>query len=477
MTGAVERVAVFGEGVAAALAALAIARAFGRLGVSVSWVTRSVAIDPHAALVAPPDLIAFHRLLGIDEATLLDDAATTLNMGQQFVGWAGGDGAFLHAYGDAGSAFASLPFVQHWSRARHAGLQVALEDFCLAAAAAKQGRIGQPRDPAMRQAVKHGYHLDTARYFGLLVLAGERAGVRRIVDDGACLLKDDGIALSNGETIEADLLIDADGAGFGLPVARCDRLIRASAARFDPPPLFSRVTAHRAGWTTLIPLRDRTAVEFVFASRDMTDADAVETLRTKAGAAIASHGPIEVLPERSAPSQWSGKRVAIGSASSALDAAGLLQLQLAIAQLILLWPIDRDEMPEAAIYNEEMAGTHARIDDFTAQHFHLNRRIGEPFWDAMRAAPISPALESKVALFAARGKFAHFNHEAHVEDGWALCMAGYGVVPRSTDPQAMAVEDTSLMAEFRRQLQAIAAEVRQMETHEQAIARLQRGGQ
>src|SRR3546814_5190943 len=84
----------------------------------------------------------FHRLLGIDEAALIGEAAATINMGQQFAGWSGGDEAFLHAYGDAGSAFASLPFVQHWTRARAAGLGVALEDFCLAAAAAKQGRTG-----------------------------------------------------------------------------------------------------------------------------------------------------------------------------------------------------------------------------------------------------------------------------------------------------------------------------------------------
>ena len=128
MTGPVQQVIVHGGGVAAAMAALAVSRAYARLGTDVIWVDTGEAPAPHAALIAPPDLSTFHRLLGIEEAVLTREAAATINMGQQFAGW-GGDDAFLHAYGDAGGAFASLPFVQHWTRARGAGLRVALEDF------------------------------------------------------------------------------------------------------------------------------------------------------------------------------------------------------------------------------------------------------------------------------------------------------------------------------------------------------------
>jgi tryptophan halogenase len=171
---------------------------------------------------------------------------------------------------------------------------------------------------------------------------------------------------------------------------------------------------------------------------------------------------------------WLGNVVAVGPAGGdapALDGGELLLLQLAIAQLVLLWPIDRTAMPEADIYNEEIAGAWARVTDFTAQHFRLNRRA-EPFWDAARAAPISAELASKIDLFAARGMFAHFNHEAHVEDSWALVMAGHGVVPRSFDPQASLVDDQALMAEFQRQLRAVATDVHAMETHADALRRM-----
>lgn len=478
----VRRALVHGGGVGAAMAALALARAFGRLGVEILWIDTGEPLSPDAAIVAPPDLATFHRLLGIDDRALVRAAAATINMGQQFAGWAGGDTAFLHAYGDAGTPFASLPFLQHWTRARHAGMGVALEDFCLAAAAAKQGRTGALRDPATRQAVKTGWHLDAAAYARLLREGCAAAGVRIMTGTATPLRAGDAMRLDavmlDGQRVEADLFVDTGGALIAaldpgdIMAPPCDRLLRASRPAFDPIPLYSRVGAHAAGWTSFIPLADRTAVEFHYASAHLSDDAARAAL-----AAVIGH-PVDAAAEASAaPSRarsWTGNVVAIGGAagpSPPLDAAEMLLLQLGVAQLVLLWPLDRMVMPEADIYNDEMGGSRARVRDFTAQHFRLNARP-EPFWDAARRAPVSAELAAKIDLFAARGMFAHFGHEAHVEDGWALCMTGHGLVPRGHDPQGLAVPDQALMTEFQRQLGAVAADVRAMDSHAAALARI-----
>lgn len=489
MNAPVERLAVYGGGVAAPMAALAIARAFGRLGTLVAWIDTGEAPARHSALAGPPDLTSFHRLLGIKDVALIEGASATLNMGQQFAGWSGGERAFLHAYGDAGTTFAALPFVQHWTRARQAGLGVALEDFCLAAAAAKQGRIGTARDPATRQAVKHGWHVDAERYAALLRAACLRAGVEIVSGAGAQAHVGAGrlerIELADGVTVDADLFIDADGALIGLldPHGNtaagfvCDRIVRGWSAPLDPPPLYSRVTAHAAGWATLIPLGDRLAVELVYDSRHLPGDAAQMVLEQIVGRPVET-GAAEILSGAARTRPWVANCVAIGHAAGEappLDGAELLLLQLAVAQLVLLWPIDRTAMPESGIYNEELAGSWARVRDFAAQHFRLNARHGEPFWDAARAAPVSPELAGKIDLFAGRGMFAHFNYEAHVEDSWALCMAGHGVVPRSFDPQALLVEEPALMAEFQRQLRTVATEVHGMETHAEALARIRSG--
>ena len=467
MTRPVERVAVLGGGVAAPMAALAIRRAFGRLGVSVTWHDDDTRPSRHAALVAPPDLVGFHPLLGLGDAALIDHARATLTLGQQFVGWAGGDDAFLHAYGDAGTPFASLPFLQHWVRARHAGLRVALEDFCLAAVAAKQGRVGSPRDPSTSQAVKPGRHLDAPGYAAVLRAGCKAAGVRIVAADMA---------------VEADLIVDtrddadADAERDAAPL--CDRVILASAAPIDPIPLHGRIVAHDAGWTALTPLAGRIAITCHYASAHMNEQAALDALQ-RAVARPVQADPAVAVGGRRIPG-WSGNRLTIAQPdgiAATLDGAGLTELQLAIAQLILLWPIDRTAMPEAALYTDELRGTRARVADFSAQHFRLATRSGSPFWDAAPAAPISRELAAKIDLFAARGMVAHFDHEAHVDDGWALCMAGHGVVPRSHDAQALLVEDQALMAEFQRQLRAVAAAVRGMPTHAQALAALRSGGQ
>lgn len=485
MSNSVQRVVVYGGGIAATMAALAVCRAYSRLGTDIVWVDTGEVPVPHAALIAPPDLATFHRLLGIEGTELVRHAAATIAMGQQFAGWSGGDDAFLHAYGDAGSAFADLPFVQHWTRARQAGLRVGLEDFCLAAVAAKQGRTGVPHETATRQAVKAGWHLDAAGYAGLLRAACEQADIRILAGADAiphvCGSGLDRIELAYGEVLDADLFVDVHGALIArvdpddraMRAGFCDRIIRASTSAFDPLPLYSRVAAHPAGWLTMIPLANRTAIEFAYDGRLLPDADAPVALAAALGRPVDAAPPASLAATARARA-WVGNVVALGPASGTappLDGAELLLLQLGIAQLVLLWPIDRVAMPEADIYSEEMAGTRARVIDFTAQHFRLNTRT-EPFWDAARAAPVSTELTAKIDLFAARGMFAHFNHEAHVEDSWALVMAGHGVIPRSFDPQALLVEDRVLMTEFQRQLRAIAGDVHAMETHAEALGRM-----
>src|SRR3546814_18146654 len=74
-----------------------------------------------------------------------------------------------------------------------------------------------------------------------------------------------------------------DGGGTAAHPGFCDRIIRASAPAFDPLPLYSRVAAHPAGWLTMIPLANRTAIEFAYDSASLSDADAPAALAAALG--------------------------------------------------------------------------------------------------------------------------------------------------------------------------------------------------
>ena len=489
MSLAIRSVVVFGDGIAAATAALALARAYRRLDVEVSLVGRGSLPSAHAAHAAAPDIAALHRLLGIAEDRLLRETPATFHGGQLFVGWSGEGSNFLHAYGEAGRAFAGLSFLQHWVRARNGGLRVPLEDFCLAAAAARHGRV--PADRPAEPEVHHGYQLDARSYQALLMRRCGEEGVAIIRDDAATAEvaagRIEALRLAAGERITADLFVDTDGmlidsldpegACPAQPV--CDRLLLASGPAIEPVPLYARIAAHRAGHVQLLPLRDRTAVALAYASRWMTDAEALAALPSLAGMPILGCDPPVAQPDHRRKRLWVGNCVAIGDAAGAepaLEAGALLGLQLAVAQLVLLFPVDPAEMAEAAIYDSEIGGQLARIADFHAMHFRLNRRPGEPFWDAVRVAPVSAELQAKIALFRARGMFAHYDHEPYVDESWALCMAGHGLVPEGYDPQVDKVEEGEAIAAFQGQLRDIARKVGSMHSHAAALAQAMASG-
>ena len=174
---------------------------------------------------------------------------------------------------------------------------------------------------------------------------------------------------------------------------------------------------------------------------------------------------------RNAP--WVANCVAIGAAAFAgepLDAAELLRDQIGIAQLLALFPVDRENMLEASIYNEEAVGPYQRLRDVTAAHYRLNRRTGESFWDAARTAPVSDELAWKIALFAERGMIAQYNRESFSSDSWEALLIGHGVTPRSWDPQLDAISDDRVAQGLQATLGAIKAQVSAMASHAEARA-------
>ncbi|MEZ0243592.1 MAG: tryptophan 7-halogenase, partial [Sphingomonas sp.] len=86
----VRRVVVVGSGIAPAMAAIAIRRAFARGGVEVEWIETPDAGSPHRTVAGLPNLQVFHRLLGLSEAELLRACAGTFALGRHYVGFSPG---------------------------------------------------------------------------------------------------------------------------------------------------------------------------------------------------------------------------------------------------------------------------------------------------------------------------------------------------------------------------------------------------
>lgn len=484
-TAGVRSVAVVGRGTALWLTGIALHRAFARTGLVVTLIEMPGIAQPATVFPCLPDIAGFHKLLGIAEADLLRHAAATFSLGQQFVGWTGEGTTFLHAYGEAGEPIADLPFLQFWLKARAGGLPVGIDDFTLAAVAARQGRI---TPPGAGRNLARGYHLDALGYETLLRRTAVGLGLGIVaapnpqaqVGGGAIAA----VRTGDGRTIEADLFVDATGPEARLIAAidpaptwsastsPCDRMLTASAPAMTPLPLYSRIAAHDAGWLGLFPLASRTGVAMAYSSERLSDDKAARDLAALAGVRVGGDIVLGDVACRSRAKPWVGNCVAIGGAACAgdpLDAVELHREQIAITHLIALLPIDRARMIEVDIYNEEVGVHQLRIRDYQAAHYRLAKRRG-PFWDTARAAPVSDDLAWKIDLFAARGKVAEYQGESFNADSWQSLLLGHGVTPRSHDPQADAVPDGAVAARLQHILGRIRGEVGAMIPHDVARA-------
>lgn len=475
----VKRVAVIGSGIAPAMAALALRRAFARAGLEVEWIETPGAVSPHATVAGLPNIQSFHRLIGVSEADMLRAASGSFALARHYVGFTPGRD-WWHSYGPIGRAFASLPFAQFWTKAHGAGMPAAFDHFGREAVAARNGRMRLSDGPT-GAATAHGYHLDAAGYAALLRAQALRAGVTITPDAAPVAVVEAGrvaaLTLANGRRVEADLFVDAEGsirAALGddpredAAISGCDRLLIGSAPALKPMPLYSRITTHRAGWSALTPLQNRTGVTVAYDSTQVSDAEAIQL----AGAPLTAEPSFLPLKPFRRTVPWAANVVAIGEAAAQFEPLGgfdLHRLQIACTHLVSLFPVEAAAMPEAGIYNEELANYHARLTDFDVAQYVLGRR-DEPFWQAARARPQSPELSARISLFEARGMIIEFNQDSFAPDEWQTLMIGAGLMPRSYDPQVDRIDDQAVMADFQNQLRAIQADVTAMETHDAALA-------
>ena len=488
MSRRVRNVLVVGRDAGAFVTALAIQRSLGRTGVRVQLLELPSSLKPVDVYTALPALHGLNRMLGLEEEEVLAACAGVPVMAQRFSNWGRGRRPFLIGYDTPAGGAASVGFFQYWLKAKAEGLRVELEDFSLAAAAAKQRRIPSAHAPAGPLSAAPGYHLDAAGYVALLRRSALREGVE--IASGAIAEAVSGaggieeIRLKGGGRIQADLYVDATGAEAAL-IGRlsadftswaewlpCDRILAASGNRLSPLPAFSDISAFKAGWIGLHPLQDRTAVVACYSSRDCPDGEISDLLPILAGIPLGQDAFVSPFRTGIRERAWVGNCVAIGESAVGLEPLSSVQLHLihlAVSHLISMFPADAENMLEAVPYNRSFHAHAANLRDFQAAHYKLNRRFDEPLWDRVRQAAGPPALEEKIRLFATRGMVPLQEEETFQEESWTALLSGHGVTPRGYDPRVDLLGQEQHMDRIQQRLRAIGAQVQAMPTVEAAL--------
>lgn len=480
-----EKVVVVGRDAGAWLTALAL-----QLSVAGSGDGTEIELIELPSALALPDVYAtlptqqaFHRLLGIDETRLLRACSGLYVLGQRFSNWSGSADPFLHAYDTHGVSLSQVDFFQHWLKARAGGLRVPLEDFSLGAAAAKQGRFVVFNDSTESFSnATYGYHLSAISYLRTIGKGALKAGVRHAVGEIASVEHSGGrihsLRLRDGSTVAADLFVDASGPE-GCLIRHleqdnyeswtdwlpCDRLMAASAPVLRPVPAFSQVSAFREGWLGIYPLMNRTALLAAYSSELADDRSVAETLSALSGLRIEGDTIVSPTAAGARKAHWIGNCVAVGDTAvrlDPLDGAQLHLLQAGLSYLISFFPVNRDDMPEAALYNEKMESLTTGLRDFQISHYKLNRRFDEPFWDGVRDREVPGSLGRKLRLFESRGVVAMEEDETFQEENWTSIFVGHHLIPKTWDPLVDKVPEQEQIANFRRILGFIASEVEAM---------------
>ncbi len=472
----VRRIVIVGGGTAGWMAAAALRHFLDPAIVDIDLVESEDIRTVGVGEATVPGIRVFNAQLGIGEAEFLRETRGAFKLGIDFQNWGTRGNRFFHGFGDFGAKYRKVAAYQLWLLMKARGEETGLEDYSIAAMAARLNRFAQPH-PDQRSplaAFSYAYHFDATLYALYLRRFAEQRGVKRtnarIVDvqlNGETGFVE-AVVLDNGTSVAGDFFVDCSGF-VGLVIEKalktgyedwsrwlpCNRAFATVCAAAEPFTPYTRATARDAGWQWRIPLQHRTGNGHVYCSGFTDDDTAVQTLLANLdGSVLRDPWPLRFTTGRRTKF-WNRNCLAVGLAGGfmePLESTSILLIQQAIARLLEFFPDKNFDPVVEDEYNRQAILEYERIRDFLILHYKLNERIGEPFWDYCRNMEIPVSLALKIAVFRSRGQTVIHEGDSFLDPSWISMFHGLGVTPAAYDPladQLDVAEIRNLLAERR----------------------------
>ncbi|WP_105103337.1 tryptophan halogenase family protein [Microbulbifer pacificus] len=447
----VKRVVISGGGTAGWIAAAALSKKLGEL-LDITLVESDAIGTVGVGEATIPPLRTFHHLLGIDERAFMRATQATAKLGIAFENWGREGERYIHSFGKTGTGAWMCDFHHFWLRAKEMGFTSAFGEFCLEHQAALAGRFAcGPESP-----LNFAYHLDATRYAAFLRAFSEKHGVCR-VEGTICDVRQnphsgdiESLLLETGEEISGDLFIDCTGfrsllIGTALQSAfedwshwlPCDSAVPLQTRASEPAMPYTRSIAESSGWRWRIPLQERVGNGLVYCSRYLSDDEAITRLLEQVdGEPLTDPRVLRFTTGRRAAA-WKNNCIALGLASGfiePLESTSIHLIVTGIVRLMQLFPFNGVEPSLQGEYNRQTRRELEDIRDFIVLHYHLNQRVGDPFWDYCRHMAIPDSLAQRIALFHERAHAFQNNDELFRVDSWVQVMLGQGLQPLSWHP-------------------------------------------
>ncbi|MBB6503167.1 tryptophan halogenase [Sphingomonas endophytica] len=495
----IRSIVIVGGGTAGWMAATFLARRLAHLRLSITVVESSAIGTIGVGEATVPAIRDFFAAIDLGEADVLRETEATIKYGIRFAGWKEPGHDFFHPFGLYGVAAHGVPFHHYWLKLRANGDATPLGAYCLATQLAERGLFLPPVDrPANELGVfNFAVHFDASKFAALLRRLALANGVQHVDARIDAVARDgeDGrvttVTLDDGRAIAGDLWIDCSGfrsllLGEALHVPfvdwrrwlPCDRAVAipCTAAQVHRP--FTTATATRAGWRWHIPLRHRVGNGHVYCSDFIDDAAAEgELLAALEGEPLAAPNRIRFTAGHRARF-WEKNVVGLGLASGflePLESTSITLIQSGLERLIPLFPACDIDPRLAATYNRQSVLEFERIRDFLMLHYSGNQRVGEPFWDHVRAIEPTEGLQGKLDAWRAAGEFVRREWDTFQDASWLSMYAGFDDLPARYAVRADEVPVADLRDSLTRMRAAIDGTLRHAEPHEDFLTRVHAG--
>jgi len=493
----VRNILIVGDGIAAWLSAVMLARATGRGKVLIGVAGARGGADAIENEFAGSTLPSFgprHATLGFVEGELMRATQATYKLGDEFRDWDTPGGTYVHAFADVGARLDAIAFHHLLGRLRAEGERIDIGDYSVAAQAARLGRFAHPSQDGKSAASTFSYalHLDApayarylrayAEHLGVTPLNGRLASVQRRESDGFI----EAVLLEDGRRLAAQLYLDCSGAagdliqgvleaGFEswaqwLP---CNRALSAFTARQAPPRPVTEFIARSAGCQLRIPLQQGNSNGFIYSAAHLADDEAQASFRAGLDAPVTREPHAFRFEQGRRRQFWSHNCVAIGASAAVLEplgSAGLHLMMSALTHLLTLFPDVSCAASLATEYNRVMAGEYRGVRDLLVLHYHATRRADSEFWRHCRAMQLPDSLAHRLELFRHRGHFTLDDADTFMEPDWMQVFLGQGIWPERTDPLADFLDLDMLRQKVERMRQIVHRTAEGLPPHESYLA-------
>jgi len=404
-----------------------------------------------------PQLKEFNDLIGINEADMMSKTAATFKLGIEFSNWGQRGNSYIHPFGAFGQSMGGVEFHQQWARANTGE---SLEAYSYAVQACRNHKFDFPVDSfgEVNSTYSYAYHFDAGLYAAYLRNIAEQAGVERIegVVNSVSTHPDNGniqsLMLASNQEIKGDYFIDCSGFRSLLlgqtlkvpfedwsPWLVCDRAWAVASESGSALLPYTRSIAHEAGWQWRIPLQHRMGNGYVFSSQFISEDEAAACLLRNLEAPALSEPRLIRFKAGRYYSAWEKNCVAIGLSGGflePLESTSIYLIQVAITNLLKLFPKHKTDVTLSAEFNRLMDMEYSRIKDFLILHYHLNQRDDSELWRYCRSMPIPESLAQKIELFRWRGYVDSFSFGLFNLASWQAVYIGQGLSQTATDPFA-----------------------------------------